>query len=259
MMDNVVTFSSEKEKESYLDFVNKEYKNNKIGIFRKTYKAMKEQVELYSKYGIPEPFGWVCLLTIVAFFVMLFVSEPPLILTILSIISCLEIRAATENSYLGLLPTLLKTPFFFISSIVEKITNKINHKKYINSIKKSIVKEESHEDEKNSKEREVGVLINDIRSDYVAGRPLSTVISGLEDTKDEILMIMDSEVFEKRILSLYQIVSLLTRSMKLSRERREEALRFAQQEIYNLRRVIKKDLEQEQKEEIIESVKAKAL
>jgi hypothetical protein len=259
MINDVVTFSSEKEKESYLAFVNKEYKNNKIGIFRKTYKAIKEQVELYSKYGIPDPLGWVCLLTIVAFFVMLFVSEPPIFLTVLSIISCIEIRAATENAYLGLLPTLLKTPFFFISSIVEKISKKIKHKKYTNEIKKAIVKEESHEDEKNSKEREVGLLINNVRSDYVAGRPLSTVISGLEDAKDEILMIMDSEVFKKRILSLYQIVSLLTRSMKLSRERREEALRFTQQEIYNLRCVIKKDLEQEQKEEIIEPVKAKAL
>ena len=260
MKKNTITFSSQEEKNAYLFFVKNEYKKTKYRFFHDTWEEIKNTRKKFSDDGIPTILAVPCFLIVIGFLISLFIGVNSLPFTIVSLISTVELDFALENDYPGILPTILKLPWILIVNTMMKIDNVVKFKRNYKELKNAEVTEIVHEDTKNSPDREVKVLINNVKKSY-SSNILYEVINGLEELKNKILQIKDREKFKKNMEVEYKLCSLLLRAMNLDKARKEEALRYAINEIKKLDFVVSTIIEKEEKEkeEVIEQVNYKTI
>jgi hypothetical protein len=237
--EDVLVFSSEKEKEKYIEFLKKEYYEEKTNPFEETKTFIEDRTSNIKRNGLPMSelllYGFLC---IVHFALLLSGVEIPLLFNIIGRIAALECCwQINRGLYRAIIPTTVITPFVFSYNLVSGIIKNQKLRKKIRRIKKqSVIEEINHDDEKNSQEMIVNGLIREVSNNKNSyyGYTLDEVINVIERIKENVIKVKNDMMKESYINNLYIICTFILRALKLSDERREEALKYTLDQLHKM-------------------------
>ena len=247
MEKDKLIFSSEKEKNNYIKYINDKYNRSKTHPFGDVIRDIKNRWNNAKENGMSEKAQFILLLLDVAWIVLrLTTGLHPILNTLGSLIN-LEFVWGINKLYRGIMPSILLTIPSFIFYSCKRIVEKAKClTKIFNISKNSQVVKENYEDRKLEKEEIVDSLLEDanVYNNKHVDSVLDDNLTIIKNLKETIPNINNEMMRESYIDSLLSICSILERATKLeNKNNREEAFSF----IYEQLGILKNNVETETK------------
>ena len=259
MNDDIIVFSSEKEKMEYADYLKRKFNHTKTRPLDATKDFLRKRTNKIKKDGLIFPelllYG---LLTIIGLSLTLTGTEAPFLALLACRIASLEcIWNINRGVYRAIIPSAIMSPFIFGFYSVERGIEEIKHIKDIKKFNKTAVVKEMDNDEKNSKERIVNSIIKEVNKNKTNEDSdiLTNVVTKMELLRDKILSVRNNKSRESYVYSMYLISHFLLRANKLNEKRKEEAFNYVLDQLDTIGYNVENELYLERNNKVEEQTK----